>query len=111
MDARLHGCIQRGCDRCAPAQLPGQSDAEVAQADLAGCVHLCQRGDLLLAQPDVHFALQQGDGGGRGALGTHLGFHIPGEGEVVRVGQAVGDHSRFQRHNRQTQVERLQQVG
>ncbi|HOR19326.1 MAG TPA: hypothetical protein PLE10_05805 [Brevefilum sp.] len=59
----------------------------------------------------MHFALQQGDGGGRGALGTHLGFHIPGEGEVVRVGQAVGDHRRFQRHNGQAQVERLQQAG
>ena len=46
----------------------------------------------------MDLAVQQGDGGRRGPGRPHLGLHLPGQVQVFRPRQAVGDHGRFQRH-------------
>jgi hypothetical protein len=73
--------------------------AQIGAAELGDALRLAELCQLVFRQPDVDTPAHDGDGGGHGAVGAHLGLDTGRGFHVLRIGHSMGDDRRFQRHD------------
>ena len=100
MDAGECGDLHGGGDGGAGNGALDQQRRNVAPAGLGGLAALERQPLQVLARhADAEAAIHDGDGGGHRAMGAHHILDLARHGEVLRIGHAMGDDGRFQRHD------------
>ena len=99
-DAGHGGTNHGGCHGSGPVAPHGQQHGQVPARGLGDVLCLPQEHQLLLRKAHLDFSVEHGNGGGQGSVGADGGLTGARRLHIFRVGHAVGDDGRLQRHNR-----------
>ena len=99
-DARERGDAHGGGNGRGAVRLRRRQIGEVARARLGHAAVLCQQFQIRRAEPHLQPPADDGDGRRHRATGSHDPLGRPRHLEVARVGHAMGDDRRLQRHHR-----------